>query len=149
MLTITENLAKLFERDLDRLETEISQYETDEKLWEARPGTSNSGGNLCLHLLGNLQHFFGTVLRKTPYKRNREAEFSSRDIPREELYEEIEKTKAVVGTTLRNMTQEELDQPFPVEVFGHPMSTEEFVLHLLTHLSYHLGQINFHRRIEA
>jgi hypothetical protein len=42
-------------------------------------GISNSAGNLCLHLIGNLNHFIGATLGNTGYVRNREQEFSSKE----------------------------------------------------------------------
>jgi hypothetical protein len=96
-----------------------------------------------------LQHFIGTVLGNTGYVRNREAEFSSKHIPREKLLEEIEKTKAAIATVLPDLPHEQLHAPYPVEVFGHPMATVFFLMHLATHLGYHLGQVNYHRRMIA
>lgn len=122
----------------------------DEKLiWAVAPGTTNSGGNLCLHLCGNLQHFIGAVLGNSGYVRNREAEFASKDIPRAKLLAEIENTKTAIANTLPNLPHEQLHAPYPVEVFGYPMATVFFLMHLATHLGYHLGQVNYHRRMIA
>ena len=54
-------LAELYERDLDKLRTEIASYENEPDLWKTDEGISNSAGNLCLHLTGNLKHFFGAA----------------------------------------------------------------------------------------
>lgn len=145
----TQSLLTLYNRDLNKLAEEIKLYPDEAMIWKIAPGTTNSAGNLCLHLCGNLQHFIGTVLGNTGYVRNREAEFSSKDISREKLLEEIEKTKAAIATVLPDLPHEQLHAPYPVEVFGHPMASVFFLMHLATHLGYHLGQVNYHRRMIA
>ena len=99
--------------------------------------------------MGNLNHFIGAVLGNTGYVRDREKEFSLKNIPKQELIASIENVMPVIKNTLSNLTETDLEKNFPVEVFGKPMKTEFFLLHLTTHLSYHLGQINYHRRLLA
>ena len=140
-------LAELYERDLDRLRTEITAYGNEADLWKTSDGISNSTGNLCLHLSGNLKHFFGAVLGETGYVRDRDAEFANKEVPRGEMLADIDATRNVVLSTLANLTEEDLDKPYPIEVFGHPMTTGYFLTHLATHFNYHLGQINYHRRL--
>ncbi|MGE5107961.1 MAG: DinB family protein [Sphingobacteriales bacterium] len=143
---ITENLIKLFTRDLIRLKEEINLYTEEEKIWEVKEGISNSGGNLCLHLCGNLQYFIGAILGDSGYIRNREAEFKLKNITRTKLVDEIEATITVVTDTLEQVTKKDLEKDYSLQVFGEPMTTEYFILHLAGHLNYHLGQINYHRR---
>ena len=140
-------LAELYERDLDKLRTEITSYENEADLWKTSDGISNSSGKLCLHLNGNLKHFFGAVLGETGYVRDRDAEFANKEIPRSEMLADIDATKNIVLSTLANLTEEDLDKPYPIEVFGHPMTAGYFLTHLATHFNYHLGQINYHRRL--
>ena len=144
---VTTTLIQLFVKDLDKLKEEISLYETDEKLWMVKEGINNSGGNLCLHLCGNLQHFLGATLGETGYIRNREAEFKIKNVPRVKLLEEIDATKTAVTDTLEQVSKNELAGDYPIQVFGEPMTTEYFLLFLLAHLSYHTVQINYHRRL--
>jgi uncharacterized damage-inducible protein DinB len=144
---ITENLIKLFSRDLTKLKEEINAYTEEEKLWMVKDGISNSGGNLCLHLCGNLQHFIGAILGESGYIRNREAEFKLKNIAREKLINEIDATLAIVIDTLEQISKKELEKDYPLHVFGEPITTEFFLLHLAGHLNYHLGQINYHRRL--
>lgn len=143
---ITENLIKLFTRDLIRLKEEINLYTEEEKIWAVKEGISNSGGNLCLHLCGNLQYFIGAILGDSGYIRNREAEFKLKNIARTKLVDEIEATITVVTDTLEQVTKKDLEKDYSLQVFGEPMTTEYFILHLAGHLNYHLGQINYHRR---
>jgi uncharacterized damage-inducible protein DinB len=144
---VTTTLIQLFERDLDKLKDEISLYESEEKLWVVKEGINNSGGNLCLHLCGNLQHFLGATLGETGYIRNREAEFKLKNVPRAKLLEEIAATRTVVTDTLEQVSKNELANDYPIQVFGEAMTTEWFLIFLLGHLNYHIGQINYHRRL--
>ncbi len=146
---ITEILSQLYQRDLEKLKIEIGQYTSDEQLWSVSDGITNSGGNLALHLIGNLKHFIGAVLGKSGYVRDRDAEFASKNISKDDLLTAIDETSEAVTSTLPKLTPEDLTAVYPIEVFGHPMTTEAFVIHLSTHLNYHLGQINYHRRLTA
>lgn len=142
-----KSLNALFQRDLDKLSTELSEYKNENQLWVINKHISNSAGNLALHICGNLQYYIGTILGNSDYIRNRELEFSSSAIPLNRIKEEIINTKEVVNSVLPTITPVTLQQNYPIEIFGHPMTTEFSLLHLSTHLSYHLGQINYHRRL--
>lgn len=144
---LTGSLKKLFERDLDKLAVEMNLYSDEKDIWRVRGETKNTAGNLCLHLCGNLQHYVGVGLGKSEYVRNREKEFSERDVSREDLLKEIAKTKATVSLALENFESSLLDATYPLPVFDYPMTNSYFLLHLLGHLNYHLGQINYHRRM--
>jgi len=140
-------LKTLYRRDLGRLKNEISLYPSEDDLWKIKGNISNSGGNLCLHLVGNLKAYFGTVLGGTDYVRQRAIEFSAKDIPRQDLLHMIDETLEVVLSVLDQLTDEDLAKTYPENVFGEEMTTGFFIIHLAGHLGYHLGQINYHRRI--
>ncbi len=140
-------LIELYERDLGRLRAEIEQYSDEADLWKVSGGITNSTGNLTLHLIGNLKHFIGAVLGGSGFARDRDAEFSSKSVLRDQLLADVDATAIVVKATLEKMTGEDFTKTYPIEVFGHPMTTEFFLIHLTTHLNYHLGQINYHRRL--
>jgi len=142
-----EILSKLFRRDLEKLRTEISSCKNEKKLWEVSGDIKNSAGNLCLHICGNLQHFIGAVLGNSGYQRERDLEFSKKNVPIKELLMEIDSTMQVVEKTLNELKEEKLEETFPINVFGYDMTTGFFLSHLTTHLNYHLGQINYHRRL--
>lgn len=142
-----ETLKTLFNRDLHKLKQEIELYQNENNLWKIEKGISNSAGNLCLHLIGNLNNFIGSELGKTNYSRNRPLEFSLKHIPKTELIEKIEETILVLNKTLETVTPEILQQEYPILVFESKTTTEFFLVHLSTHLAYHLGQINYHRRL--
>ena len=140
-------LSQLFLRDLEKLKTEITSFKDEKKIWEVSGDIKNSAGNLCLHLCGNLQHFIGSVLGNSGYVRNRDAEFTKKDISIRELVAEIELTAKIVEKTLKELKKEELTKTFPINVFGYEMTSGYFLVHLAGHLNYHLGQINYHRRL--
>jgi len=140
-------LSSLYEKDLNKLIEEISLYKDETDIWKVKDGISNSGGNLTLHLLGNLNHFIGAVLGSTGYVRERDKEFSLRDIPRTKLIDDLNKTSALVTGILTSLSQADLEKDFPVPI-NNKISPTGFVLaYLLAHLSYHLGQINYLRRL--
>lgn len=144
---ILQTLKTLFNRDLDKLKFEIESYEFEKQIWTIDNNISNSAGNLCLHLVGNLNTYIGAEIGKTGYVRNRPLEFSLKDIPKSELIEKIENTISVVNNALNNLTEADLETIYPQIVFEKEMTTGFFLIHLSTHLAYHLGQINYHRRL--
>lgn len=144
---IKEALLEIFERDLGKLKEEISLYAPENKLWKVDRQISNSGGNLALHLIGNLNHFIGATLGNTGYIRERDKEFSEKDVPAQQLLQAIDATIIIVRDTLNNMAPEDFEKIFPLEKHGQVVKTDFMLLHLLAHLEYHLGQINYHRRL--
>jgi hypothetical protein len=142
-----EVFKKIFLRDLEKLKKEIQAYQHEEKIWLVAEGIANSAGNLCLHLIGNLNTYIGTELGKTGYIRNRDLEFSLKNIPRNELLEKIDATMKVVETTLVNLPDKQLDEEYALLVYTEKTSTRFLLLSLISHLGYHLGQINYHRRL--
>ena len=146
---MTESISKLFIRDLDRLKGEIEKYGNEEDLWKIDGDILNSAGNLCLHICGNLQHFVGAVMGNTGYERDRSYEFNARNIPREQLLEQVDKTKSVVIEVVEGLSEEQLATTFPINIWNYEMTTEYFLIHLYGHVSWHLGHINYHRRLLA
>jgi len=144
---LTETIRTLFNRDLNRLKSEIELYQNESKIWYTEKHITNSAGNLCLHIVGNLNAYIGAELGKTNYSRNRELEFSLKGIPKTELVNKIEETMVVVDHVLSKLTDEMIKDQYPILVFETKTSTEFFLIHLTTHLTYHLGQINYHRRL--
>ncbi|MBI2681484.1 MAG: DinB family protein [Candidatus Solibacter usitatus] len=140
-------LAELFRRDLTRLMQELQAFNDEEALWRISPGVSNSAGNLTLHLEGNLREYIGRQLGRVPYTRQRSLEFSLRDIPAAELTQRIEAVKELVPGIVAGLTPAELQSTYPEMVFGAPISTLQLLLSLYGHLNYHMGQIDYLRRV--
>jgi uncharacterized damage-inducible protein DinB len=137
----------IFERDINKLAAEIGLYQNEAAIWCIEKSIANSAGNLTLHLVGNLNNYVGLILGGIAYTRDRDFEFSAKDIPKEELLRMIHNTLQVVTSTLDNLSADVLKEEYPIMVFEKNMTTEFFLIHLATHLNYHLGQINYHRRL--
>ncbi|MFH6957361.1 DinB family protein [Flavobacterium aquidurense] len=144
---LIETLKSLFNRDLNKLKVEIESYQNESQIWAIDKSISNSAGNLCLHLIGNINTYIGAEIGKTGYVRDRPLEFSSKDIPKAELITKINNTILAVNNAFNSLTEEDLEAIYPQIVFEKEMTTGFFLVHLSTHLAYHLGQINYHRRL--
>lgn len=142
----TEHLSALFARDLTKVKEEIISYSSEDALWVTADGINNSAGNLSLHISGNLQHFFGATLGDTGYERDRDFEFSGK-VSRQELLDDLEAAEKSVTNTLAKMSDTDLDNDYPLQFYGETIKTGWFFLHLYSHMTYHLGQINYHRRL--
>ena len=142
-----ETLQKLFKRDLEKLRQEITSYNNEKNLWKIEKNIANSAGNLCLHLIGNLNAYIGAEIGKTGYVRNRDLEFSQKNIPLVQLVKMIEDTIFVVEDGLNKLNENDLEREYPLLVFKEKTSTGYFLIHLAVHLGYHLGQVNYHRRL--
>ncbi len=142
-----DTLIKIFKRDLNKLKLEIELYKNESNLWVTDKEITNCAGNLCLHIIGNLNAFIGHDLGNTGYIRKRDLEFSLKNVPREDLIRQINGVIIVVEAVLLKLTAKDLQKEFSRKVFEEKMTTEFFLVHLTTHLTYHLGQINYHRRL--
>ena len=142
-----QEIKHLFSKDIDRLKNEILAYEDETILWKIENSISNSAGTLCLHLCGNLNHFIGHLIGGTDYKRDREFEFSGQAVSKERLLTEIDQVKATVENSLEQVQPELLDEAFPVQLLGQQYNHRQLLLFIYGHFSYHLGQINYHRRL--
>jgi uncharacterized damage-inducible protein DinB len=146
---LTESLIPIFERDLLKLRDEIEQYGSDEQLWTVSGEIKNSGGNLALHLVGNLNHFIGSILGESGYVRNRDAEFDTKTGTKAEIITMVQETIPVVSSALGKLTAEAMVKDFPVQKHDETRRMDFMLLHLYGHFSYHLGQINYHRRLTS
>lgn len=144
---LKEALIEIYERDLNKLKKELNLYENEAAIWVLNDEISNSAGNLTLHLIGNLNHFLGALLGNSGYVRNRALEFSSSNVSRDDLNNKIEGTIEVVRNTLEKLTDEDFENIFPEKFQEKIVKTDFMLIHLTTHLAYHLGQINYHRRL--
>jgi hypothetical protein len=143
---LLDDLQAIFLRDIAGVERELALYPDEASIWKVLPGMPNSAGNIILHLAGNLQHFFGATLGHTLYVRDREAEFTKRNVSRLELQKELEAARTGVKAGFANLTENRLSQPYAVKITDTQFTTQLALLQLLSHLAYHLGQLDYHRR---
>lgn len=146
-MSTAKELASLFRRDLTRLSKQIEVFPNDERLWQTLPGVTNSAGNLALHIEGNLREYVGRQLGDLPYNRNRELEFSSRGLSRNELGTRLAGLRRSIPTVIEELSPEQMEMEYPEVVLEVATSTQQFLIHLSGHLNWHLGQINYLRRI--
>jgi len=146
-MTITSELAALFTRDLAKFGKQIESFPTDELLWQTLPGVTNSAGNLALHIEGNLSEFVGRQLGGLPYQRNRDLEFSSKSGSRADLSTRLAKLSESIPAVIEGLNPDQLEKEYPQVVLDRPMSTGEFLIHLYGHLNWHLGQVDYLRRL--
>ncbi|MDX1617484.1 MAG: DUF1572 family protein [Balneolaceae bacterium] len=146
-MSFTDELAALFERDLNKLVENLDEMEK-QHLWEAPDGVTNSCGVLAQHIVGNLNHFVGAALGDTGYVRKRDLEFTNTGRPKSELIEDIRDLIGILTEVIRGLDQEDLNAPYPGKI-SYEGSTRKILLHLYGHFSYHMGQVNYLRRIIA
>lgn len=143
----TADFALSLVRELEAFKRELALFPDDASVWTTVPGITNSAGNLALHVAGNLQYFIGTVLGRTGYVRNREQEFGRRSGARVEINAELDAAIAVVRNVLPGISEERLNQDFPEAVMGSKFRTGTFLVHLVAHAGFHLGQAGYLRRV--
>lgn len=146
MTPLARSVAAIVDRELETLARELEAYPDDEAVWRLPDGLPNSAGTLVLHLCGNLRHFLGARLGGDGYVRDRPAEFATRDLPRTALLAEIAATRRAAGAALDGADEAPLAEEYPEPVGGHRFAAGDFLLHLVAHLAYHLGQVDYHRR---
>ena len=142
-----DDLRLLLTRELEGFRREVAQHADDEALWRTAPGVTNAVGNLALHVAGNLQHFVGALLGDTGFVRNRDAEFATRAGTRADVDRALASTIDAVRQTLTGMTDAELEQPMPGTPNGLRTTRGRFLMHLVAHAAFHLGQAGYARRM--
>lgn len=148
-MSTAELIGGVLVRDIRALRRELDAYPDEASLWKTTATIPNSAGTLALHLAGNLRHYVGGLLGGSAYVRDRDAEFSRRGVPRAELLADLEAAEREVASATARLTDAQMAAPFPQAVAGKRFSTADMLIHLATHLTYHLGQIDYHRRLVA
>jgi Protein of unknown function (DUF664) len=146
-MTTTSDLAHLFRRDLEKLKQQVEAFPNDELLWQTLPGVTNPAGNLALHIEGNLREYVGRHLGKQPYRRNRELEFSAKGMPRHELGTRIAELGRSIPDVIEQLSSGQMEIEYPEIVLQTATSTKQLLIHLYGHLNWHLGQIDYLRRL--
>jgi len=141
-----EHIHHIMVRELRGMKNELLAYEDEGDIRRSVPGLPNTAGTIALHVAGNLQHFVGAQLGKSGYVRDRDAEFGRREVSVAEIVDELDKTIAALDATFARLEEKAMDRPFPQEIAGVRPTVGEFLVHLVAHLAYHLGQIDYHRR---
>ena len=144
---LATELSALFARDLQRLIQELQAFPDTASAWRTAPGVTNAAGTLALHLEGNLREYIGRQIGQIAYSRQRPLEFSARGVEKSELIARIEAVKATIPGVVQALSAAQLDAPYPEPINGKPITTRQLLVHLLAHLNYHLGQVDYLRRM--
>jgi len=146
---LSNELAALFSRDLRRLTQEIEAFPDTQSLWKTVPGVTNAAGTLALHLEGNLREYIGRQLGQIAYTRDRPLEFNARRVEQQELVARLAAVAAFIPGVVEQLSDDTLNAPFPEQVLGVSLSSRQFLVHINGHLNYHLGQIDYLRRVHT
>ncbi len=113
---------------------------TDDQIWWRPNESSNSVGNIVLHLAGSLNHFLNRNIGGIDFARDRAAEFGERrTLPRAELLATFDDMVAKAEQTFATLTPERLGAPSP-ESKMHTIVLED-LMNVAMHLANHTGQI--------
>jgi len=148
-MPMKDELLNFISADLDKLRKEVEAFADDDTFWSVSGDVPNSPGNLTLHLLGNLNHYIGAKLGNSGYVRNRPLEFSSGPQPRQDLLERIDQTRSIVLSSIEGLTDQDLAADYPADPGDDIRPTAAELVRILTHLNYHVGQINYYRRLAS
>jgi hypothetical protein len=141
-------IAALFRRDLTRLLQELHAFPPDDPaLWKTLPGVTNSAGHLFIHLEGVLREYVGRHLGKQTYTRQRDHEFTCAEVPSSDLAIRLEDLRTQIPDVLAGLQPSAFEAIYPETIRGVVVSTQLFLMHMHGHLHYHLGQIDYLRRI--
>ncbi len=146
-MSLSQELAELYRRDITRVRQQLEAFPDDGSVWKKAPNCANAPGNLALHLEGNLREYIGRQLGQIPYQRHRDAEFIPQSISAAEVAARFIELGDAIPAVIAALSDEALATDYPEKVLGKPLSTREFLIHSLGHLTYHNGQIDYSRRI--
>ena len=140
-------VAAILDRDLQALTREVMAYPDERSLWATPTGITNSAGTLAIHLAGNIRHYFGAKLGDSGYVRDRPAEFATRDVPRATIIGQIEEARTALRAAADRTSDDRQDEDYPEVIAGVRVAMGEYLIHLVSHFAYHLGQLDYHRRM--
>jgi hypothetical protein len=137
-------LANFYERDIRKLIEEVNLFRNEENLWRTQGAVKNASGNLVLHIIGGTNHLIGATLAHTGYIRNRDQEFIKKGVARIELVAQLEALIPLINETLAALN---MDAEYSIVFDDAKRSNSYVLLQLALHLNYHLGQVNYLRRV--
>lgn len=115
---------------------------TDEQVWWRPNASSNSIGNLVLHLNGNMRQWVVAAFSKLDDRRDRPAEFAAMGgASRAELLAMLGATVSEVEATLQRLTEAELTAAY--EIQGYNVHGLDAVYQMVEHFGLHYGQIAY------
>jgi hypothetical protein len=146
-MTLAREIAALIKRDLSTLLRHVEAFPSDEMLWQLVPGVANSAGNLILHLEGNLREYVGRQLGNIPYTRDRDGEFGMKSVGKNDLVRRLEGLVGMIPAVITSLSPAQLESMYPEAVLERELTVHGFLVHLYGHLGWHMGQIDYLRRV--
>lgn len=138
---IQDIIVRLYDESLPRILKCLDRL-SEEQVWWRPNDSSNSVGNLVLHLCGNVNQWIYSGLGGHPDTRERQTEFDTREgISKSELADRLTSTMLRIKPVIQEVTTEELLRVRPVQTFE--ASGASILIHVTEHFSYHTGQIAY------
>ncbi|MFQ5424765.1 MAG: DinB family protein [Phycisphaerae bacterium] len=129
-----------------KLEEHLAQIErcaallSDDQVWYRPNESSNSIGNLLLHLRGNVMQWIVAGLDAQPFERDRPAEFTQRKpIPAKTLMDGLRAAVRAATEVIRRLDAAALGRDYRIQ--NYAVSGTAAVLHVVEHFAFHTGQI--------
>lgn len=124
---------------LERIEACLGKLD-DARIWERPNAASNSAGNLCLHLEGNVRQWILSGAAGQPDNRRRDEEFAARGgFSREELLARLRGTIEEACAVIEGLSEARLGET--IQPQGYDVTVLEAVYHVVEHFAIHTGQI--------
>ena len=115
---------------------------TEDQIWWRPNASSNSVGNLMLHLNGNVTQWLVAPFQHLEDRRDRPAEFSLKnDISRADLVADLEKTMADAASVFSSLSKAGLHAHYDIQ--GYHVTGLHAVYQVVEHFGLHYGQIAF------
>ncbi len=131
--------------NLPRIEKCFAQL-TEEEVWKRPNPESNSIGNLIVHLSGNIRQWIVSSIGGAKDIRQRNEEFEMQEgLSQKELYDLLASTIQSAIESIQNLTEKDLLKKQSVQ--GYHYSALGNILHVVEHLSYHIGQIAYWTKV--
>jgi uncharacterized damage-inducible protein DinB len=112
----------------------------EKEIWWRPHSTSNSIGNLVLHLCGNVRQWMISGVAGAPDRRERDKEFAERGpIPKRRLIGQLRRTVNEACRVLKKASPADLAKPRLIQ--GYRVTGFEAVMHVTEHFAHHSGQI--------
>lgn len=137
-LLISEFKQRVLDESLDRI-LQCGEMLTEEQFWKKAGPTTNSVGNLVLHLQGNMTQYILSCLGGQPDQRERSKEFMIQSLPKSEVLGSFRQCALACVDVVRNLDEQEIAKIYQVQCFE--MTGVSILVHVIEHLSYHTGQI--------
>lgn len=149
-----------FKQTLNLMDTELARIKMalerlpEDRVWKKMRGSTNSVGNLCLHLAGHEYQNMISGIGQNPFIRERSAEFlADGEYSSGELLEKLTGIREQTRGILSSLTADDLEREVFIEyppdsgIESYSRTIIELVYHTTAHYSYHTGQIVYMTRI--